>query len=116
MGGAKVWDNYKAYSYLEPRFDYRVFRMSKGVGRVPEYKVPLSKVEEERFEGLIERSTIIDLHEHPVLYPEDMTELPEVNGLGRQFTAYEELSRAGVDCVFDHMMDGMSYITSFSAI
>jgi membrane dipeptidase len=114
MGGAKVWDGYKAYGYLEPKFDYRVYGMSKGMGRVPEYRVSLSKVDEERFEELMERSTVIDLHEHPVFYPEDMTELPEMNGLGRQFTAYKDLSRAGVDCVFDHMMDGMSYVTSFN--
>ncbi len=114
MGKAKVWDGYKAYSYLEARFDYRVFKLTKGVGRVPEYKVPLSATEEERFEGLMEGNTVIDLHEHPVLYPEDMTQLAEANGLGRQFTAYEDIARAGVDCVFDHMMDGMSYITSFN--
>jgi hypothetical protein len=41
MGGGKVWDGYKAYGYLEAGFDYRVFRFSKGAGRVPEYKVPL---------------------------------------------------------------------------
>jgi membrane dipeptidase len=43
-----------------------------------------------------------------------MAELPEMNGLGRQFTDFEDLARSGVDCVFDHMMDGMSYITSFN--
>ena len=114
MGGVKVWDGYRAYGYLEAGFDYRVFKLTRGAGRVPEYKVPLSRAEEERFKGLIERNTVVDLHEHPVLYPEDMAQLPEVNGLGRQFTAYEDIARAGVDCVFDHMMDGMSYITSFS--
>jgi membrane dipeptidase len=114
LGGAKVWDGYRAYGYLEAGFDFRVFRLVKGAGRVPEYKVPLSKAEEERFEGLMKGNMVVDLHEHPVLYPDDMVQLPEVNGLGRQFTAYEDLARSGVDCVFDHMMDGMSYITSFS--
>jgi membrane dipeptidase len=114
MGGGKVWDGYGAYGYLEAGFDYRVFRMARGAGRVPEYSVSLSKVEEERFEGLIGKNTIIDLHEHPVLYPEDMTQLPELNSLGRQFTDYEDLAKAGVDCVLDHMMDGMGYVTSFS--
>jgi membrane dipeptidase len=114
LGGAKEWDGYRAYSYLEAGFDFRVFNLTKGVGRVPEYRIPLSRIDEERFERLIEANTIVDLHEHPVLYPENMTQLSEVNGLGRQFTAYEDLAKAGVDCVFDHMMDGMSYITSFS--
>ena len=114
MGGVKVWGGYHAYGYLKAGFDYRVFRFSKGAGRVPEYRVPLSKPEEERWRGLVEKNTIVDLHEHPVYYPEDMAQLPEMNGLGRQFTDYEDLAKAGVDCVFDHMMDGMSYVTSFS--
>jgi membrane dipeptidase len=111
MRCGKVWDGYNAYGYLEAGFDYRVFKMARGAGRVPIYEVPLSKVEEERFEGIIEKNTVIDLHEHPVLYPEDMAQLPEINGLGRQFTDYKDLANAGVDCVFDHMMDGMGYIT-----
>ncbi len=114
MGGVKVWGGYHAYGYLKAGFDYKVFRFSKGAGRVPEYRVPLSKHEEERWRGLVEKNTIVDLHEHPVYYPEDMAQLPEMNGLGRQFTDYEDLAKAGVDCVFDHMMDGMSYVTSFS--
>ncbi len=114
MGGAKVWGGYRAYGYLVARFDYKVFKFAKGAGRVPEYRVPLSINDEERWQGIVENNTIIDLHEHPVYYPEDMSQLPEMNGSGRQFTDYEDLAKAGVDCVFDHMMDGMGYITSFS--
>ena len=32
--------------------------------------VPLSKGEEERFQGLMEKSILVDLHEHPVLWPD----------------------------------------------
>jgi membrane dipeptidase len=34
--------------------------------------------------------------------------------LGWQFTAYEALSKSHLDCVFDNMMDGMAYVTSYS--
>ena len=113
LGGAKKYDGYKAYSFLEPGFDYREFKLVKHP-RVEPYYVPLSKSEEERYQGLLEKATVIDLHEHPVLYPEDMRQLPEMNNLGRMFTAYEALSISHLDCVFDNMMDGMTYITSFN--
>ncbi|MFB0557607.1 MAG: dipeptidase [Candidatus Bathyarchaeia archaeon] len=114
MGRKKVYDGYKAYGYLEPGFDYKEFRLCKGFGRVPPYFVPLSKAEEERFEGFIEGNVIVDLHEHLVLWPEDMGGAMELQSLGRDFTAYEALSKARVDCVFDHLMDGTAYITSYS--
>ena len=113
MGGKKKYDDYKAFDYLEAGFDYKVFDLVKHP-RIEPYYVPLDKTEEERFQGLVERSTLIDLHEHPVLWPEDMRDVPELHGLGRHFTAYEALSTSHLDCVFDNLMDGMSYVTSFS--
>ncbi len=113
MGGKKKYNGYRAFDYLEAGFDYNVFDLVKHP-RIEPYYVPLSKTEEERFQGLVERSTLIDLHEPPVLWPEDMRDVPELHGLGRHFTAYEALSASHLDCVFDNLMDGMSYITSFS--
>jgi len=113
MGGKKKYDDYKAFDYLEAGFDYKVFDLVKHP-RIEPYYVPLDKTEEERFQGLVERSTLIDLHEHPVLWPEDMRDVPELHGLGRHFTAYKALSISHLDCVFDNLMDGMSYVTSFS--
>jgi membrane dipeptidase len=114
MGKKKVYDGYKAYGYLDAGFDYEEFELCKEFGRVPSYVVPLSKGEEERFEEFIERNVIIDLHEHPVLWPEDMSQAMELQHMGRDFTAYEALSKAGIDCVFDNLMDGTAYVTSYS--
>ena len=113
MGGKKHYDGYKAYSYLEPGFDYKEFKLVEHP-RIESYIVPLSNSEEERFEELVEASTIIDLHEHPVLWPENMEDVPELHHLGRQFTAYAALSGSHLDCVFENMMDGMAYVTSYS--
>ena len=113
MGGKKKYGDYEAFDYLEAGFDYKVFDLVKHP-RIEPYYVPLDKTEEERFQGLVERSTLIDLHEHPVLWPEDMRDVPELHGLGRHFTAYKALSTSHLDCVFDNLMDGMSYVTSFS--
>lgn len=113
MGGKKKYNGYKAYSYLEPGFDYKEFKLAVHP-RLEPYYVPLSKNEEERYQELVEKSILVDLHEHPVLWPENMEELPELHRLGRQFTAYEALSKSKLDCVFENMMDGMTYITSYS--
>jgi membrane dipeptidase len=114
MGKKKVYDGYKAYDYLEAGADYREFKLAKSFERVPSYYVPLSKGEEDRFDEFIEKNIIIDLHEHPVLWPEDMSEAMELQHMGRDFTAYEALSKARIDCVFDNLMDGTAYITSYS--
>lgn len=114
MGKKKVYDGYSAFDYLEAGFDYKEFKLTKATDRVPPYIAPLSKTEEDRYEEFIEKNIIIDLHEHPVLWADDMAEAFELNHMGRDFTAYEALSKARIDCVFDHLMDGTTYITSYS--
>ena len=114
MGKKKIYDGYKSFGYLEAGFDYREFKLCKEFNRVPAYYVPLSKTEEERFEDFVEKNVIVDLHEHPVLWPEDTSESMICQEYGRDFTAYEALSKSRLDCVFDHLMDGTAYITSFS--
>jgi membrane dipeptidase len=66
MGGKKVYNGYKAFRYLEPGFDYKEFRLTEHP-RVEPYYIPLSNVDEERFQELMEKTVLVDLHEHPVL-------------------------------------------------
>ena len=112
MGRNKRYSGYKAYDYLTPGTDYRAFRLRVALREDWAYKVPLSRSEEERVEHIVEKSIIIDLHEHPVLYPEDPRETLLLNQEGRDFMAYEAMSLAGVDAVFDNLMNGSSIITS----
>jgi membrane dipeptidase len=113
MVKAKKYDGYKAYQYLEAGKDYQEFKLCKGLGRVSPYFIPLSKRDEERFDQFLEKNLIISLHEHPVLWPEDMSEAMELQRMGRDFMAYEALSVSGLDIVFDNLMDGTAYITSY---
>jgi len=113
MGRNKKYDGYKAFQYLKPGFDYKEFKLCREFNRVPPYFVSLSKAEEERFESIIEKNTLIDLHEHPVLWPEDMSQAIEFQHMGRDFTAYEALSVSGLDCVFDNLMNGTAFVTSY---
>ncbi|MBD3159646.1 MAG: diguanylate cyclase [Candidatus Lokiarchaeota archaeon] len=112
MGKGKEYSGYKAYDYLEPGIDYKAFKFREATPEEWSYLVPLSKSEEERVEEIIEKNIIIDLHEHPVFYTEDPAESLDLNREGRDFMAYESLSRSGLDCVFDNMMNGSAIITT----
>ncbi len=112
MGRNKKYDGYKPYQYLEPGRDYREFKLRRAV--LPEWwePVPLSKTEEERFEKIMETSVVIDLHAHPDISPEDPLENRDFDREGRNFLAYEALASSGLDCVFDNMQDGSSFINT----
>ncbi len=112
MGLNKKYDGYQAYQYLEAGKDYLDLKMAKGLDRVPQYLVPLTKEEEGRVLDLAERLIIISLHDHPVYFPENMEDVFAYNRQGRQICAYEELSHSYLDAVFDNMMDGTCTISS----
>jgi len=113
LGRNKKYSGYKAYQYLEPGKDYVQIKFRNEIVKEWSYTLPLSKTEEERFEDIMEKSVIVDLHEHPVAYPQDI--FADRRNEGRQFMAYEALSKSGLDCIFDNMMDGSSDITSKNA-
>ncbi|MFX1516714.1 MAG: dipeptidase [Promethearchaeota archaeon] len=112
MGRNKKYTGYKAYQYLTPGLDYKVFKFRKAIKEEWTYTVPLSKLEEERTTQILEKNVVIDLHEHPTFYTENPQESGEQAREGRDFMAYEALSQSGLDAVFDNMMNGSCKITS----
>ena len=50
------------------------FSLASQVGRVPSMTVPLDARQESRFQRLLEESVMIDLHQHPMVMPEDFTQ------------------------------------------
>jgi len=112
MGRNKKYDGYKPYQYLEPGRDYREFKLRRAV--IPDWwePVPLSKTEDERFEKIMESNVVIDLHAHPDISPEDPFENRDFDREGRNFLAYGALASSGLDCVFDNMQDGSSFINT----
>ena len=49
--------------------------MAQELDRVPSMLVPLDAQEELRFQRLMEEITLVDLHQHPMILPEDMEEI-----------------------------------------
>ena len=70
---AERYTGYTAYDYLEAGRDYRSFRYAEQVHRVPEYAgLELSTAQAERAERLLAEETVISLHEHVQVFPQDM--------------------------------------------
>ena len=112
MGIKKNYKGYKSYQYLEKGKDYKPYALAKEIDRVPSYLIPLSQAEENRVKMIAEKSIVISLHDHPVVFPENMEDLFDYNRQGRQATAFEGLNASCLDAVFDNMMDGGCMITS----
>jgi membrane dipeptidase len=108
----KQYDGYRSFQYLEEGVDYKAFRLSKEIGRVESYEVPVSAEERKRVEEIFNNELIISLHDHCFVTPEDVTQIFEFRRHGRDWTAYEGLSASGLDAVFENFMDGTAMITS----
>jgi membrane dipeptidase len=107
-----VYNGYKSYGYLEAGKDFRVFGLVKEIGRVEPYFYPVSKVEEERVQSILEKDIVISLHDHSQIMPENFGELYAWVRSNRFSTGFEGLSVSGVDAVFDGLGNGMNLITS----
>jgi membrane dipeptidase len=110
---APRYTGYTAYEYLEAGTDYREIAYAKQVGRVPAYSgLGLTTEQAERTKRLLQEETVISLHEHVQVFPENRTDLREHIRQGREPTGYEGMSRSGLTAVFDNGMDGTCCISS----
>ena len=106
------YDGYRAFSYLKPGVDYDEFELAPEFGRMPLYDLGLDEEQVARTVRLIDENIIISLHDHPQLYPADMSEVRAYIRTGREHTGYAGLARSGMTVVFDNMMDGTACVTS----
>lgn len=75
------------------------FALAKQVGRVPSMTVRLGQREEIRFQTLIEECTMIDLHQHPMVFPEDMDNFIDYLRTGGYQWGYESALAGGWSAV-----------------
>ena len=55
----------------------------KQIGRVLSATVPLSGQDEKRYQGLLEETIMVDVHQHPFVFPEDLDQFTEVDPVFR---------------------------------
>jgi membrane dipeptidase len=106
------YDGYRSFSYLKPGVDYEQFALAPEFGRMPLYDLGLDEEQTARTVRLIDENVIISLHDHPQIYPADMSEVRAYIRTGREHTSYAGLARSGMTAVFDNMMDGTACVTS----
>ena len=106
------YDGYTSFSYLKPGLDYEEFALAPEFGRQPLYDLGLDEEQTARTIRLIDENIIISLHDHPQLFPADMTQVRDYIRTGRERTSYAGLARSGMTAVFDNMMDGTACVTS----
>jgi membrane dipeptidase len=112
LSRGKRYSGYTSWSFLEPGRDFKPFKLAPQVGRVRSRVVELDKVEEERFQELMEKSVVVSLHEHSFVLPEDPGEFVEYFRSGRFWVGYEGLARSGLDGFFDGLLNGLAPIRS----
>ena len=71
------------------------FPLAQQVGRVPSMTVPLDGEQERRFQGLMEEVVMIDLHEHPMVCPENMDNFIDYLRIGDYQWGYKAAKHGG---------------------
>jgi membrane dipeptidase len=111
----KDYKGYRPYAYLEAGRDYRAYDLAPDGLRVDPHAPTLTPEEKARAERVMQESLVVSLHDHPIRLPKVMDEIHAMRRDGRDWLAYEGLSRSGLDVVFDGMANGEATITSKSA-
>jgi membrane dipeptidase len=110
---APTYRGYRSYEYLEAGVDYAEFKLAPELDPSRAYQgLELGDAEADRVRRLLTESLVISLHDHPTVFPEDITETIDYNRTARHRTGYEGLARSGMTAVFDNFMDGTACVTS----
>ena len=73
--------------------------LAQQVGRAPSITVPLDAEQERRFQRLVEETTMIDLHQHPMVKPEDPSQFLEYLRGDSYAWGYEAVRHGGFTAV-----------------
>ena len=73
--------------------------LAREIGRVPSSRVPLDGAQELRYQRLAEDAVMIDVHQHPMILPEDVGRLTEYLRANVYGWGYEAVRRGGWSAV-----------------
>ena len=93
------------------------FHLVSQVGRVPSMTVRLDGQQEVRFQRLMEESIMIDLHQHPMVLPEDFSQYWEYLRSDRYVWGYDAVREGGFTAVGTaNVFRGMLHTSEMSYI
>lgn len=70
-------------------------KLAREIDRVSSSVVPLDAQQERRFQRLIEQIVMVDVHEHPMVLPEDMEQLPDYLRTNDYRWGYQAVKQGG---------------------
>lgn len=108
----KRYDGYESFAYLVPGEDYVAYPLARQTDRVPAFRYPVDDEQEARVRRLVRENLVISLHDHCFVAPENLDDFLAFRRQGRDWTGYAGLAEAGLDAVFDNLMNGTAMITS----
>jgi membrane dipeptidase len=108
----KRYDGYRSFQYLEAGVDYPDVAVVEQLNRVPSKQVEVTAEQEARVKRLFDENLVVSLHDHCFVALEDDSRFFEWRRWGRDHMAFEGLSVAGLDAVFDNLMNGTAMIHS----
>jgi membrane dipeptidase len=93
------------------------FPLAKQINRVPSMTVPLDATQEKRFQRLMEEIVMVDLHEHPLVWPESPEHFVEYLRNGDYQWGYQAIQHGGWAAVATaNVFRGMVHSHDISAI
>jgi membrane dipeptidase len=99
---ASGYTGYRSFEYLEPG-DYREYEWTPEIDRLPLHDLGLTAAQAAHAEELLQQNLVISLHDHPQVFPNDMSKAVEYGQTGRYPVGFEGLSYSGLDVVFDNL-------------
>jgi membrane dipeptidase len=97
------YKGYRSFSYLRPEVDYQDYEWTPEIDRLPLYDLGLTAEQQSHAEQLLQDSVVISIHDHPQVFPKDMSLAVEYGKAGRYPVGFEALSYSGIDVMFDSL-------------
>lgn len=109
---ASGYAGYRSFGYLKPGTDYTDYEWEQEVDRLPLYDLGLTPEQAAHAEHLLQESLVVSLHDHPQVFPRDMSQAVEYAAGGRTPVGFEGLSYSGLDVIFDNLAGPTGCIVS----
>ncbi|MBM3226944.1 MAG: hypothetical protein FJZ47_24525, partial [Candidatus Tectomicrobia bacterium] len=93
------------------------FPLAQQIGRVPSMVVPLDAPQETRLQRLLDEVVMVDLHEHPMVWPESSTHFVEYLRNGDYQWGYQAIKQGGWAAVATaNVFHGLAHSPDISSI
>ena len=94
--------DYESFPYMRRGIDFPAVELSDPRHRRSGFAAALDEEQVARVERLLADNVVISFHDHPQLFPADLSDVSAFLRTTREFTAFTELRRSGLTAIFDN--------------